>query len=110
MNIITKAITGIAAAAAVPAIALLGTGTAHADGSPLSIATNPGPVGIGVAWNGGSGETWCNYTSDWFSTRVHQAPSGTGFLWLPKVVPTRSWHVTILCDNADFGATDVSAF
>lgn len=93
-------VAGIAAAVAIPA-ALAGAGTAHAN--PLGVNPVPHYGGIWIGWSGGSGGTWCTYTSDWFTTRAYQNSAGEAGFFVPGVPLNRFWDINVNCDNGDTG-------
>lgn len=95
-----KALATLAAAGAMPA-ALAGAGIAHANTLTLYPVQHVG--GIWVGWDGGSGGTWCTYTSDWYTNRVYQNAAGQGGLFIPGVPLNRPWDINVNCDNGDTG-------
>lgn len=93
-------VAAAAAVASVPAM-LFGAGIAHA--STLNITPAQQVGGIWVGWDGGSGGTWCTYTSDWYTNRVYQNASGRAGLFIPAVPLNRPWDINVNCDNGDTG-------
>lgn len=95
-----RLVAGMAAAVSIP-VALMGAGTAQANQVGLNFVPKIG--GIWISWQGGSGGTWCTYTSDWFSTRAYQDPAGKAAFFVPGVPLNRNWDVDVNCDNGDTG-------
>ncbi|MCV7192334.1 hypothetical protein [Mycolicibacterium brumae] len=98
---ITRLVTGAVAALAAGPAMLLGAGVAHANA--LTLYPVPHVGGIWVGWDGGSGGTWCTYTSDWYTNRVYQNNIGQGGIFIPGIPLNRTWDIHVNCDNGDSG-------
>jgi len=92
----------IAAAVAVPAMLLSGTGTAQAtlaDGNP-EVRYDPHPGGITAHIQSWSNPTNCTYTADWVTRQFHLPGWGeTVNLEFPGVPLFRAWNVNVVCNN-----------
>lgn len=99
---VTKIVTAVAAAAAVPGL-LAGAGTAHAAGLNVTPVPQITGDGIWIGWTAGSGSTWCTARSDWFSSRAYQNAPGTGGVFVTSIPLNRVSLIDVKCDNGDTG-------